>query len=62
MGANPGRTALDMMDLGNPGLDWVSLARGMGVEGARAGTLEQLADLLARSFVRDGPFVIELAI
>jgi acetolactate synthase-1/2/3 large subunit len=51
-----------MMDLGNPGLDWVSLARGMGVEGARAGTLEQLADLLARSFVRDGPFVIELAI
>jgi hypothetical protein len=32
------------------------------VEGARAGTLEQLADLLAQSFVRDGPFVIELAI
>jgi acetolactate synthase-1/2/3 large subunit len=62
VGANPGRTALDMMDLGNPGLNWVSLARGMGVEGARAGTLEQLADLLAQSFVQDGPFVIELAI
>jgi len=28
---NVGRKALDMFDLGRPDLDWVSLARGMGV-------------------------------
>ncbi len=61
VGANPGRTALDMLDLGNPDLDWVRLSQGMGVEAARAETCEQLADLLAQSFTRKGPFVIELA-
>ena len=32
---NPGRKALDMLDLGHPDLDWVGLARSMGVPGAR---------------------------
>ncbi|HEY2132843.1 MAG TPA: acetolactate synthase large subunit, partial [Acetobacteraceae bacterium] len=36
VGANPGRTALEMLDLGNPDLDFVALAAGMGVEAARA--------------------------
>jgi acetolactate synthase I/II/III large subunit len=62
VGANPGRTALDMMDLGNPDLDWLRLANGMGVEAARAETCEGLAELLASSFARRGPFLIELAI
>jgi acetolactate synthase I/II/III large subunit len=62
VGANPGRTALDMLDLGNPDLDWVRLSQGMGVEAARAETCEQLADLMAQSFTRKGPFVIELVI
>jgi acetolactate synthase-1/2/3 large subunit len=62
VGANPGRTALDMLDLGNPDLDWVKLANGMGVEAAPASTLEACADLLAQSFARPGPFLIELAI
>src|SRR6266446_3271096 len=30
---NPGRKALDMLDLGHPDLDWVGLARAMGVPG-----------------------------
>ena len=51
-----------MMDLGNPDLDWPHLANGMGVEAARAATCEQLADLLAQSFSRSGPFLIELVI
>ena len=62
VGANPGRTALDMMDLGNPDLDWVGLARGMGVEGARAETMEQFADVFAQANARPGPFVVELVI
>ena len=62
VGANPGRTALDMLDIGNPDLDWVRMANGMGVEAARAEDCERLADLLAQSFGQAGPFVIELVI
>jgi len=62
VGANPGRTALDMMDLGNPDLDWVRLANGMGVEAARADTMEAFAELFAQANARPGPFVIELVI
>ncbi len=62
VGANPGPTAMHMLDLGSPDLNWIQLANGMGVEAARAETLEQLADLMAASFSKNGPFVIELVI
>ena len=62
VGANPGRTALDMMDLSNPALDWCQLAGGMGVPAARAASLDELNPLLAASFARPGPFLIELTI
>ncbi|MEY4751668.1 MAG: hypothetical protein RIQ60_3882 [Pseudomonadota bacterium] len=62
VGARPGPTAMDMLDLDRPDLDWVQLAQGLGVEAARATTLEACADLLAASFRRDGPFLIELMI
>jgi len=51
-----------MMDLSNPDLDWVSLAQGMGVEAARAETMERFADLFAQANARPGPFVIELVV
>ncbi len=62
VGANPGRTAMDMLNLGDPSLDWVSLAAGMGVEAERTDTLEGFADLLASSCRRPGPFLIELLV
>ncbi|MCB6179734.1 acetolactate synthase large subunit [Rhodobacter sp. Har01] len=62
VGATPGPTAMEMLDLGNPSLDWVTLARGMGVEAAQAATLERCADLMAQSFRSDTPFLIELLI
>jgi len=62
VGANPGRTALDMLDLDNPTLEWTRLAEGMGVEAARAETCEALADMLAHANRRRGPFLIELMI
>jgi acetolactate synthase-1/2/3 large subunit len=62
VGANPGRTSLDLFKLNDPTLDWIHLAAGMGVEAARAETLEQFADLLAASYRREGPFLIELVI
>lgn len=62
VGATPGPIAMSMLDLGNPNLDWVKLANGMGVEAARATTLEQCADLMKQSFRQNGPFLIELMI
>lgn len=62
VGARPGPTAMQMLDLGDPTLGWVDMARGMGVEGAQATTLEACADLMRASFARSGPFLIELLI
>jgi acetolactate synthase-1/2/3 large subunit len=62
VGATPGPTAMSMLDLSNPNLDWVKLANGMGVEAARAATLEECADLMKQSFRQNGPFLIELMI
>ncbi|MBC5766400.1 acetolactate synthase large subunit [Ramlibacter albus] len=62
VGAKPGATAMNMLDLGNPDLDWVKLAGGMGVEAARATTMEQCADLMRTSFAREGPFLVELVV
>jgi acetolactate synthase-1/2/3 large subunit len=62
VGANPGRTALDMLDLGNPEISWVQLANSMGVGAAQASTLEACGDLLTQSFARPDPFLIELMI
>lgn len=62
VGATPGATAMAMLDLGDPGLDWVKIAEGMGVAASRATTLEDCADLLSTSFRREGPFLIDLII
>ena len=62
VGATPGPTAMSMLDLGNPALDWVKIANGLGVEAARATTMERCADLMAQSFGQTGPFLIELMI
>ncbi|TGT91455.1 thiamine pyrophosphate-dependent enzyme, partial [Mesorhizobium sp. M5C.F.Ca.ET.164.01.1.1] len=62
VGATPGPTAMNMLDLSNPEIDWVKIANGMGVDGARADTLERCGDLMKQSFKSDVPFVIELSI
>lgn len=62
VGAVPGPTAMNMLDLDNPGIDWVRIAGGMGVEAARATNLESCADLLRESFGQQAPFLIELMI
>src|SRR4030095_14191487 len=45
---SPGPKALDMLDLSRPDLDFASLARGMGVDGVRAETAEELAAAFER--------------
>lgn len=62
VGAVPGPTAMSMLDLGNPSIGWVALANGLGVEAARATTLEELGSLMRASFSKPAPFLIELMI
>lgn len=62
VGAQAGETAMNMLDLTRPALDWVSLAKGMGVDAARVTTLEQLADVFMAANKRKGPFLIELVV
>ncbi len=62
VGASPGPTALNMLDLGNPDMDFVKIANGLGVEAARAETLEDCANLMRLSFSREGPFLIDLIV
>ncbi|TPI57380.1 acetolactate synthase large subunit [Mesorhizobium sp. B3-1-3] len=62
VGAVPGQTAMNMLDLSNPDIGWVKLAEGMGVEAVQAHSLEQCGDLLESSFRLSGPFLIELVL
>jgi acetolactate synthase-1/2/3 large subunit len=59
---NPGPRAVDMLSLRRPDLDWVSLARGMGVEAARAKDCEQLIKGLNAGLRSGGPYLIEVAL
>jgi len=62
VGAVPGPTAMGMLDLSNPSIDWVKLANSLGVEAARATTMEACADLMRQSFKQKTPFLIDLII
>jgi acetolactate synthase-1/2/3 large subunit len=54
-----GPRAKAMLDLSRPDLDFVALARGMGVPASRATTAEEFADQLGRSLSTPGPSVVE---
>jgi len=54
-----GTNARQMLNLDNPALDWVSLARGLGVEAAVATSCEAFAALFSAALSRRGPFLIE---
>ncbi len=57
-----GRNATQMLNLDEPALDWVLMARGMGVEAARAATAEEFTSLFKAALARKGPFLIEAVI
>jgi len=61
-GVKPGRASDTLFDLGRPDLDWVALARGMGVEAVCVETLESFADTFRAACGRRGPFLIEFRI
>jgi acetolactate synthase-1/2/3 large subunit len=59
VGAESGPQALSMLDLGNPDLDWVSLATGMGVDAVRADTAEAFEVAFGAAMAQRGPRLIE---
>ena len=59
---NPGRRALDMLEIGRPDLDWVGISRGMGVPAERADTLDDLHRLTAAGLASGGPSLVELVL
>jgi len=59
VGASHSAGALAMLDLSNPPLSFVDIARGMGVDGRAVRTAEQLNAVLAYSLRKRGPYLIE---
>lgn len=56
----PGPHAREMFEIGRPDLDWVHLAKGMGVPATRVSSLEEFAKALRAGFDADGPALIEV--
>ncbi len=54
-----GEIAASLFDIGNPEIDWVAMAKGFGVPGARADSAEELCKLLENSYQTPGPFLIQ---
>jgi acetolactate synthase-1/2/3 large subunit len=61
-GAKPGPRAASLTDLAGPPVDWVLLARGMGVSATRVASTSSLREALGRSLAEPGPHLIELMV
>ena len=61
-GMEPGEKALSLTELSRPQLDWVQLARGMGVEASRADSVGSLHGALSVALAEPGPHLIEVAV
>lgn len=58
----PGEKARSMLSLRQPDLDWVSLARGMGVQASSASTVKEFHSALEKALGRRGPSLIEAVV
>jgi len=59
---NPGPAARKLLDLGDPRIDWVSVAKGLGVPAERATTADEFETAMARAMAGKGPAFIEAAL
>ena len=57
-----GPKALQLLDLGDPRIDWVSVAKGLGVSAVRCETAEAFDAAFAAAMAQKGPTFIEAAI
>jgi acetolactate synthase-1/2/3 large subunit len=56
----PGQRALDMLKIDRPTLDWVALAKGMGVSGRAVTNVDDFVKALADGVAEPGPRLIEV--
>jgi acetolactate synthase-1/2/3 large subunit len=56
----PGQRAMDMLKIDRPALDWVALAKGMGVAGRAVTTADEFVNALAEGIAEQGPRLIEV--
>jgi acetolactate synthase-1/2/3 large subunit len=56
----PGTRAMDMLSVDRPTLDWVALAKGMGVSGRAVTTADEFNKALAEAIAEKGPRLIEV--
>ena len=61
-GGKPGGNALNMLTVDGPGLDWLQIARGQGVEAGRATDMDAFAREIRRGLAVKGPYLVELVI
>ena len=59
---NPGPSAINMLTLNNPNLDWVSLSKGMGIDAKKVFNTDQLYSIFKDALNSKGPFLIEVMI
>jgi acetolactate synthase-1/2/3 large subunit len=57
-----GPKARSLLDLSNPGIDFVAVAEGLGVPATRASTAEELATQFSASIAEPGPHLIDAVI
>jgi acetolactate synthase-1/2/3 large subunit len=57
-----GSRALDLLDLGRPDIDWVGVARSLGVPGARVTDMEQFNRRFAEGLALPGPYLVEVVL
>ncbi len=58
----PGPRAMSMLDLGNPDIDWVALANGLGVEAHCPKTAEEFSGKLRDAIRQGGPHLFEVGV
>ena len=58
---NIGPNASGLLDIDNPEIDWVSLARTFGVDAQRVDTMDTFSSALDTGFATQGPYLIEVA-
>src|SRR3979409_2061670 len=56
----PGQRAMDMLKIDRPTLDWVALAKGMGVAGRAVTDVDEFVEALAEGIAEQGPRLIEV--
>jgi thiamine pyrophosphate-dependent acetolactate synthase large subunit-like protein len=62
VGQQPDQAFPPSFDIGEPPLDFVSLARGLGVPGCRVSQPTEIAGAITTMLEHDGPYLIELVL